>query len=290
MPIFEQSYRSYEGMFRRRFRWVIVLEQELRVLLKSKVMLVLLLAGLLHVFVRVLQIVAYDVISQDPNNPLTPWLQQFQAIVVNERMFYDFVRLQAPLVFVVSLFAGAGMICNDFTNNLMEVYFSKPLSWKDYVLGKVMSIVVLGLALTALPAVFFAVLHNMLMPGMETLSVSWWWPLASIGYSLAIVLPAALAILASSAVLHSQNYAAIAIFMVLTANHIFGGLLAEFLRNQRLNIISFPLAQNRVGQHLFGVRPGFDLAWGWSLGFIGVVCVISLLIIMVRVRRAEIAA
>jgi len=129
VPIYEQTYRHYEGEVKRRFRWVIVVEQELRVLVKTKVFLLLMMVALLHSILRLLQVVAYDVVIQDPNNPLTPLLRQVQGLVVNERMFFDFIRIQTPIVFIICLYAGSGMICSDFRNNLMEVYFSKPIRW-----------------------------------------------------------------------------------------------------------------------------------------------------------------
>ncbi len=130
MPVYRRTYRNFEGDYRRSFRWMLVFAQEWRVLLKFKIFLVLMLVAQLHTLLRLLQIVAYDVIMQDPNNVLTPLLSQVQIIVVNQRMFYDYVQLQAPMVLLITLYAGAGMICNDVRNNLLEVYFSKPISWR----------------------------------------------------------------------------------------------------------------------------------------------------------------
>ena len=291
MPIYEQSYRNYEGEMRRHFRWVIVAEQELRVLVKAKPFLLLMLIALIHCLLRLLQVVGYDVIMQDPNHPLTPFLQQVEVIIVNARMFFDFIRLQAPIVFVVCLYAGSGMICNDFGNNLMEVYFSKPIRWYDYALGKILSLVAVGLMITAVPAVFLVILHNLLLPGMETLRETYWLPLAIGGFSLVVVVPCVLGILACSALLRSQNYAAIAVFMVLFANSAMGGMLAGLLQEQNYLLISFPMAMNRVGQHFFrDHRLLFNLRWEWSMLFVVLVTVSAAWVIFRKIRRADIAA
>jgi len=291
MPIYPQTYRSFEGHFRRRFRWAVVVKQELKVLVKARVFLLLILAALMHFILRLLQVVAYDVVMQNPNNPLTPLLQQVTILVVNEKTFFDFIRIQSPVVFLICLYAGSGMIANDFNNNLMKIYFSKPLSWRDYALGKILTLVAIGLTLTAVPGVILVILHNFFVPSMDTLRESYWWPAAIVGYSLVIVTPCALSVLASSALLRSQRYASVTVFMLLAANSAMGGLLATLLHDRNYLIVSFPLALNRVGQAFFGDRRLlFDLRWEWSMLFVLVVSLGALRIICRQVRRAEVAA
>ena len=58
MPIYVQSYRTYEGQARGRFRWLTMVRQELRVLLKVRTFQVLLVLGYLHGCFRLLQVVA----------------------------------------------------------------------------------------------------------------------------------------------------------------------------------------------------------------------------------------
>ena len=291
MPIYEQTYRHYEGRMRHRYRWAIIVDQELRLLAQSRVFKLLVMAASLHCVLRLLQVVAYDIIVQNPNNPLTPILQSVEAIVVNERMFFDFIRIQSPLVFIICLYAGAGMICNDLRNNLVEIYFSKPIRWYDYALGKVITLILLGLVITAAPGIVLVLLHNSFAPSWALVQASWWWPLAILGFSLLIVLPTALGILASSALLRSQNYAAVAIFMVLIANTTLGGVLAGVLRERNYLLLSFPVSLNRVGQALFGDRRlVFDLGWQWPLVFVVLVCLWAAWVLFRRTRRAEIAA
>jgi hypothetical protein len=290
MPVYTRTYRHYDGEFRRHARWALIVEQELRILAKAKIFMVLCMGAFLHFLMRLLMIVANDVIMQDPNHPAAALLQQVEFIVVTEQTFFDFLRIQSPLLFLTCLYAGAGMICNDFRNNLMEVYFSKPITWRDYALGKVLSLIFLGLAFTAVPGVVLVVMHNLLAPGWDTLSETLWWPLEILGFSMVLVLPCALGILACSALLQSQNYAAIAVFMIIVANGVLGGLLAAFLRDANYLVISFPMALNRVGQEIFN-QPNliFTLHWAWSALYIVLVSLLCVAIIFRRVRRAECA-
>ncbi len=290
MPVYTRSYRNYDGAFRRHARWFLIVEQELRILSKSKIFQLLCFIAFLHWLLRLFQVVSYDIIMQDPNHPLATFLQQAKFIVVNEQSFLDFLRVQAGLVFVISLFAGSGMICNDFRNNLMEIYFSKPISWRDYALGKLLSLVFLGLAFTALPGVVLVVIHNMLAPSWETLTTTLWWPLEICVFSLIIVLPISLGILACSALLQSQNFAGITAFMILVANSVMAGLLAGFLRDKNYLLLSFPVSLDRVGEAIFHQQDlVFALGWGWPLAFVGLLCALCIAIIARVVRRAECA-
>lgn len=290
MPIYTNTYRQYEGQPRRRFRWLVVVEQEFKTLAKFRVFKLLYLVAFLHIIVRLLQIVAYDVLAQDPNNPLQLLFANLDIVEIKASTFFGFLYLQTSVMFIMLLYSGAGMICNDVRNNLMEIYFSKPLTWVDYTLGKIMALVLLGLSITALPGVLLVGLHNLLLPGLATLQASWWWPLSISAYSLLVVLPAALCILACSAQLPSQNYATITIVMALVADSSLAGLLAGLLRQRNFLGVSFPLALRRIGEVLFqDNRVLFSLSWHWCLLFVVIVCLFSLFIVLRKVRREEIA-
>ena len=269
---------------------MVVVEQEVKTLAKFRVFKALYLLAFLHVIVRMLQLVAYDVLAQDPNNPLQLLFANLDVVEINAGTFFSFLYLQTSVMFIILLYSGAGMICNDVRNNLMEIYFSKPLTWVDYALGKILTLVFLGLSITAIPGVLLVGLHNLLLPGMETLQASWWWPLSITAYSLAIVTPAALCVLACSALMPSQNYATITIIMALVADTSLAGLLAGLLRQRNYLGVSFPLSLRRIGEVLFAdQRVLFTLSWHWCLLFVVSVSLAALIVVLRRVRREEIA-
>lgn len=270
---------------------MVVVEQELKTLSKFRIFKLLMLLAAIHIVIRLLQIVACNVIAQDPNNPLQLVFANLDIARIEAGTFFSFLYLQAPLMFILLLYSGAGMICNDYRNNLMEVYFSKPLTWFDYAAGKILTLLILGLCITAIPGILLVVLHNLLLPGLQTVRESWWWPLSITAYSMSIVTPAALCILACSALLPSQNYAAITVFMALMANSSLGGMLAGVLRQRDYLGVSFPLALRRIGETVFyDDRVLFTLPWYWCLLYAVVVSLIALAIVLRKVWRAEIAA
>ncbi len=266
--------------------------QELRILSKNKAFLGLTALAGMHFLLRVQQVVAFDTLNTPgQTSPIVQLMRQIEMFNVDPTMFFDFIRLQAPVVFLVSMLAGAGMICGDFNNNLMEVYFSKPLTWRDYVTGKTMALIIAGLCYTAVPTVFLVILHLMMSPTMLTLEAMYWIPGSAVAFSLTLVLPCALGVLASSAMSRSERYASIAIFMVVFGNLMMGQLLQELMHQRQYAIIAFPLAVNRVGESLFDQKYQFiPLAWYYAALYVVLVCLCSLAVVCRVVRRAEVAA
>ena len=291
MPIYEQSYRSYEGTLRPRFRWVTMVRQEWRVLLARKMFIFLVLAGNFHFLLRILQVYVLDVLSKQSVGPLVDLFAEAQFEDVGAWIYFDFLRMQSPLIFITLMYAGSGLICNDFRNNLMEIFFSKPLNWRDYVAGKVMTLVSIGMALTALPALFMALLHVLFVPTMEELGNTLLLVFPTIGFSLVIVLSFSLAILASSSLINSSRFAAIAVFLLAFVNITVGALLALLTNEQNYFALAFPVSLNDLGEVMFQetryVNP-IDVPWVWPALFVLLVCGVSLGIVCKKVRQAEI--
>ena len=291
MPIYEQTYRSYDGTLRPRFRWVTIVGQELRVLLSRRMFIFLVLLGNFHVAMRILLLFVIDVLSKQPYGPFGDIFAGAQFEDTGAWIYFDFLRMQSPLIFVTLIYAGSGLICNDFRNNLMEVYFSKPLNWRDYVMGKVMTLVTIGMALSALPALFMALLHVIFVPTLEELGNTLVLTLPTIGFSLMFVLSFSLAILASSALINSSRFASIAVFLLAFVDITIGVLLAVLTREQNYLALAFPMSLNRLGELMFQdarLDGLIDVSWPWPTLFVLLVCGVSLAIICKKVRQAEI--
>jgi hypothetical protein len=128
-------------------------------------------------------------------------------------------------------------------------------------------------------------------PGFETLQATWWLPFSIGVFSLVVVIPCTLGVLASSSLMKSSRYASIAIFMILFGDLVIGRNLPFLLHNPRWAIVAFPLALNRVGEYLFQQRRIlFRLSLEWALVYFAVVCVIAMVIVCVKARRAEVAS
>jgi len=314
VPVFEQTYRRYDGKAKASFRWRTMVRQELRVISRSWAFRGLFGLGMLHAFLRFIQVLAFDsftlkkraleqMLQEMANGPLAGntyaidqiqkqlvWIDKYLDLFqINASTFFDFIRIQSPIVFITMILAGSGMICNDARNNLMEVYFSKPLNWRDYVFGKCVALSAVGFLMTAAPALFLIVFHNLVLPGADTFQDSLFWTSATVFFSMSLVLPCTFGILASSASIRSQRFAGIAVFMVLFGDLTIGTTLQGLMNEPNYLILAFPVAINHVGQHLFQQRELlYNLPWKWSVSYIVGVCLITLSVICFKVRRAEV--
>ncbi|MFP4191353.1 MAG: hypothetical protein ACLFU6_04700 [Candidatus Hydrogenedentota bacterium] len=292
MPIHRRTYRSYEGDIRRHFRWAIITAQDLRVLFKFRIFYLLLILAGFHLFFRVLQVVSYNIAMQEPNSMVAMLVREINLLAVDNALFLGFLRIQWLLVFLAILFAGSGAICNDVRNNLMEVLFAKPLSWRDYALGKFMTLAGLGLALTLVPVLALILLHNLMAPSWDTLneSVAWIWP--SVALSLLYVVPAALAVLAASALLPQQNYAGACVVALVMLSGAMQRMVSALAEADRLwtgyYALSLPTAINHLGERLFGQPLEYGLTAAQALAPVLAVTLAAGALYMWRVRRCEV--
>lgn len=289
MPIYAQTYESYAGEYPSRFRWIATAGQELRVLLSRKMFIFLVLLGNFHLFLRLLLLYLLDVVSQNPAGVFTE-LSELPLEETGAWVYFDFLRMQSPLIFLTLIYAGSGMICNDFRNNLMEVYFSKPMNWRDYVLGKFGALVVIGMSLLALPALVMAAAHVLFKPEMSSLRESLSLAPAIVAFSFMIVAASAIGVLASSSLVNSSRFTAVAVFMVLVITSTFPVILGLLMQEENYLALALPVSANNVGEFLFQehrYENPVNVWWGWSAGYIAAVSVAGALIVCRKARRAE---
>ncbi len=294
MPVYERTYRAYDGTLRRGFRWAIITRQDLRVLSRFKLVQAFFLLGLLHTLMRVLHIAAYNIAQQDPTNPLAMAVREFQLLAVDAQLFAGFLQWQWFLVLVTLLLAGSGAVSNDIRNHLMDLYFSKPLSWRDYALGRFMTLTALGLALTAAPALFLLLIHLLMEPGWERWAESAWLAGPIVAMSLLYTAPIALVVLAASAALGHQTYAGAAVVILVLLSGVIHGYVSALTSMDgaytAYYALSTPTAVNYLGEWIFRAPShGYDVgllpAWASVLA----VCAIAGFVFVRRVRRSEIA-
>ncbi len=290
MPVYDQSYRTYAGTLRRRGRWAVIVSQELRVLLARRMFIVLVLFGNFHLLMRILQIYIIDVASKYPGAPFSTAVTELAFEQFGAWVYFDFLRFQSPLIFLTLVYAGSGLICNDFRNNLVDVYFSKPINWRDYVMGKIMALMTIGLSLTAAPALLMILVHTLFNPTIDTLQTSLYTTIPVILYSVLMVGSFALVILASSSMIDSGKFAGVAVFMLTLVNIFTSLLVAQLLERANYLALAYPVTLNNIGEKLFAdtrFPNPVDVDWKWSAAYIATVCGIALAIVCQKARHAE---
>jgi ABC-2 type transport system permease protein len=65
--------------------------------------------------------------------------------------FFVMLLIQSSLGFILMAWATPGIVTRDFANQALQLYFSRPLSRKEYILGKISVLVILLSCITWIP-------------------------------------------------------------------------------------------------------------------------------------------
>jgi len=161
MPIYDQTFRRYEGERSTRALWWPVARNTVRPVLKNKLTWGLLLLLLIAVVVVSVGFFAAakmaEVAPQHAEEAMRTMRSQrvwlFGKDVKLGTMFHLFINPLFPLLILLLLVTGAGSVSTDLRQNALPLYFSRPLKPWHYAFGKVA-----GLAILPAVAVTVAIL------------------------------------------------------------------------------------------------------------------------------------
>lgn len=74
-----------------------------------------------------------------------------QMITIDNSFFFNFTIVQGVLAFLLTAFAGPGLISPDLANGALALYFCRPISRPEYVLGKASVLGILLSQITWIP-------------------------------------------------------------------------------------------------------------------------------------------
>lgn len=81
-----------------------------------------------------------------------------QLLTIDNKFFFVFITVQGVLAFMLTAFTGPGLISPDLANGALPLYFCRPFSRAEYVLGKASVLAILLSEITWVPGlVLFAV-------------------------------------------------------------------------------------------------------------------------------------
>lgn len=280
MPIYEETYRSWEGSLIPRPRtWRVIGKTGVRLLWKKGMILFILLAYI-PFFVRAVQIYLMTRFGEG-----TPLAEAVKGLEINAGFFHGFLQGQWLYLILILIFAGAGLVANDRKYNALTIYFSKPVGFWDYASGKLLVIAFYGALVTLVPAWLLFLIKVMVSQDAAFLNQYYYIPFSILAYFLMVIASLGMLILALSAAARSTRSAAVFYFAVLTFPEIIRGILS---RIPEAGLFSLNAVLKQAGAGLFGVsRPyAFSPIPAWIV-LIGV-SVLSVLILHWRVRPTEV--
>ena len=75
------------------------------------------------------------------------------VLSINNTFFFNFMRVQGTFAFLLTAFTGPGLISPDLANGALPLYFCRPFSRAEYVLGKASVLAILLSQITWVPGV-----------------------------------------------------------------------------------------------------------------------------------------
>ena len=155
MAVYRRTYTSYSGpLTSPSSRWRVLFRYSRTNLFRSKLQTGLFVLCFFYPLLCVLGIYLAHNLS---------FLEKFgaggsQFLIIDSKFFFYFVSVQGVLAFVLTAFTGPGLISPDIANGALPLYFCRPFSRAEYVLGKASVLAILLSQITWIPGlVLFAV-------------------------------------------------------------------------------------------------------------------------------------
>jgi ABC-2 type transport system permease protein len=277
MPIHDQSYRHYGGGKAVPGRsWTIIAWAGISTMIRKRIFLGLMLIALgpfLFVAIRAWGAANYP---------------QMAIFAPTAETFRQYLEWQNFFVFVITVWAGAGLIANDRRANALQIYLSKPLLRSEYIAGKLAVLVTFLLLVTFVPAMLLLILKVTFDGNFTFLRQNLFLiPAITIG-SLLQVAVASFVMLALSSLSKSARYVAILYAGLWFFTSAVYGVLYAITGSSRVSWISIGANVAQVVDVVFRLKPRYQTPWEVSLLVIIGLIAISISILERRVRGVEV--
>ena len=279
MPIYDEGYRRYEARSAlHQIRFWPITREALRLILAKRAFLGLLAVSFLPFIVRVIQIYI-----------VTRFPEAGRVLPIDGRLFGDFLNQQIGFTLLLSIFGASGLVANDLRTGAILVYLSRPLTQRDYILGKLLVPLVLNLAVTLVPGLVLYLVGLALAPEQYLKWDLWWLAPAIVAHAVTVSLVVSLLTLAISSLSKSARVAGLGFVGLFFGLEMVRLVLQNGFQRKEAVLLSLQADLQALGVALFGVVDHqLDIAWGWPLLVLVVVSLACLAILHARVRAVEI--
>lgn len=209
------------------------------------------------------------------------------VLTIDNKFFFNFMSAQGVFAFLLTAFAGPGLISPDLANGALPLYFCRPFSRAEYVLGKSSVLVILLSQITWVPGLVLFVMQASLA------GASWTWSHLWIAGSLvasSLIWIAILSLLAMalSAWVKWRIVAGALLLGVMFFGTGFGEAINAVMRTQSGHFFNLAYLMNTVWNGLFRVdaRHAIPITQAWVA--LLVYCAICLGLLMRKVRAYEV--
>ncbi len=210
-----------------------------------------------------------------------------EVLTIDNRFFLNFMSVQGVFAFLLTAFAGPGLISPDLANGALPLYFCRPFSRTEYVVGKAS---VLGILLSQITWVPGLILFAM-QAGLAGASWTWshlWIAGALVLASLLWIAFLSLLAMALSAWVKWRIVAGAMLLGVMFFGAGFGEAVNAVMRTQSGHFFNVAHLMSTVWTALFRIGNDHSIPVGEACVALIVYCVICLGLLMRKVRAYEV--
>jgi len=176
MAVYRRTYASYAGGLTPAWsRWLVLFRYARKNLFRSKLLTAFFVACFFYPVLCLGGIYLAHNLS---------FLEQIgvpnRLLVIDNKFFFYFTAVQGWLAFILTAFAGPGLISGDLANGALPLYFCRPFSRSEYVLGKASVLGILLSQITWVPGLILFIVQATLA------GPSWAWDHLWIAGSLVV--------------------------------------------------------------------------------------------------------
>jgi ABC-2 type transport system permease protein len=284
LVVYRRTYTSYTGVLTPAWsRFLVLFRYSRRSLFRSKVQTALFVLCFFFPLACLLTIyLAHNLsfLERFGGNGL-PFLR------IDNKFFFVFVTVQGTLAFVLTAFAGPGLISPDLANGALPLYFCRPFSRAEYVLGKTSVLAILLSQITWIPGlILFAVQASLAGPGWTSDNL---WIAGSIVLSAMIwIVVLSLLATALSAWVKWRIVAGALLLGVLFFGAGFGQAVNAVMRTQSGRFFDIGYLMTTVWSSLFRIEGDRAMSALESWAALLIYCGICLALLVRKVRAYEV--
>jgi ABC-type transport system involved in multi-copper enzyme maturation permease subunit len=206
-------------------------------------------------------------------------------------LFGEFLITQVLFAILLSVFGASGLVANDLRTGAILVYLSRPLTQRDYILGKLGVPLALSLAVTLAPGLVLYLAAIALAPEHYLAWDLAWLPAAIVAHAVAASLVVSLLTLAVSSLSRSARVAGLGLVGLLLGLEMVRTVLQFAFNRKEAVLLSLWADLKALGVALFGVVDyRLEIGWGWPLGVLAGVSLACVFVLRARVRAVEIVS
>lgn len=277
MPIHDQGYRRYAGPREPNGqRWWVIARHGIMSVLRERRFLALLLFAWSPFIIRAVQIY------------VGANFRQASFLQASAETFREFLGQQSIFVFFVTIYVGAPLIANDRRANALQIYLSKPLARSEYIVGKLVTLLVFLFGVTWLPAILLLLLQILFAGNIAFVQRNLFLFPAITLVSVLQVLTSAFAMLALSSLSKSRRFVAVMYAGIIFFTAAMYNALRAMTGSSAFAWLSPNDSLEIIANAIFRTPSGYGVPVPVAFASIIGIIVLSIVILERRVRGVEV--